>query len=213
MRESERTVYETATHGKAPERGICRQLVSDPARYSHWYARHEHCMRLVGRLLRRESQLLELRRVCVEQLHRAALVRYLRDCHASSEERDSTLRLFYGVTDPYEAAVLEHRDYLVAASSQLCATALLTLAGDTYGVELIRRYETAYAQYFSVFCELGGTKGAGEGCLLGDLLPEMKDAATALRLRIVGGHVIPSRTTTFTVPRRAPRSAALRASN
>jgi hypothetical protein len=101
----------------------------------------------------------------------------------------------------------------LAASSQLCATALLTLAGDTYGVELIRRYETAYAQYFSVFCKLGGTKEASEDCLLGALLPEIEDAATALREHIVGDHVIPSRTTVFAMRRRTPRSGQLRASN
>jgi hypothetical protein len=35
--------------------------LSDP-RYSQWYARHERRMRRVGMLVRRESQILELRR-------------------------------------------------------------------------------------------------------------------------------------------------------
>lgn len=56
MRESERTVHETATHGTGRERGVCRQLISNPTRYSRWYASHEHRMQLVGRLLRRESR-------------------------------------------------------------------------------------------------------------------------------------------------------------
>ena len=203
MRESERTVHETAMHGTGRERRVCGQLVSDPAGYSRWYASHDHRMQLVGRLLRRESQLLELRRGCVEELHRAALVRYLNEFNLPSEERDRTLRVFYGVMDPREAAVLEHRRYLMAASSQLCATELLALAGDTLGVDLIRRYERAYAQYFSLFCERARRSEAGQRCLLGELLPEVKAIATRLHEHIVGRDLNRRRTAGF-----APRSVA-----
>jgi hypothetical protein len=208
MRESERTVHETATHGTGRERSVCGQLISDPARYSRWYARHEHRMQLVGRLLRRESQLVELRRACVKELHRAALVRYLHEFQLSSEERDCTLRLFYGVTDPREAALLEHHRYLLAASSQLCATELLALAGDILGVDLIRRYERAYAQYFSLFCECARRSEAGQRCLLGELLPEVKVIATRLHEHIVGRD--PRR---IRSARLAPHDVASRASH
>ena len=209
MRESERTVHETATRGTTPERGICRQLVSDPARYSQWYARHERRMRRAGMLLRRESQILELRRACTEELHGAALVRSLRDFNVSSEERDRTLRLFYGVTDAREAAVLEHRRYLMAAASQLCATGLLALAGDTRGASLIGRYERAYAQYFGIFCEHARSSEARQRCLVSELLPEAKEIASRLLERILGGDLMP-RTSSATGGAGYERHAAQR---
>ena len=192
MRESERIVHETATRGAAPERGICGQLVSDPGLYSEWYARHAHRMQRVGSLLRPESQLLDLRRACIEELHRAALVRTLRDFDVSREERDRTLCLFSGVANARKAAVLEHRNYLQAATSQLCTTRLLALAGDTRGRELISRYERAFAQHFRLFCEQTRRGEAGHHRLLDELRQKVTWVARGLLKRILGGDFEPS---------------------
>ena len=190
MRESERTVDQTATNGTARDRGPCRQLVADDARYLQWHARHEHRMLPVARERRRELQIVELRRAAVEQLHRAALVRYFRDSHLSSGDRDCTLRLFYGLADPRDAAVREHGAYLLAAPSQLCAMELLDLVGDTRGVELISLYELAYGQYLGLFCERARSRASRQPYLLSDLLPEVKVVAVRLRERIVRGRLI-----------------------
>jgi len=206
MRESERTVHEAATRGTTSERRTCRQLVADRGRYTLWYARHDQRMLRVGRLLRQRSQLLDLRRACVEQVHRAALVRYMRDFQLPSEARERTLHLFYGVTDPREATLLEHRSYLMAASSQLCATRLLALAGDVRGIEIIGHYQRAYAEYFGLFCERARRAEARQRCLLGELFPEIEGVATRLRERILSGDLLPSRTFAVTRRRRAPAS-------
>jgi hypothetical protein len=192
MLESERTVHETAVQGEPRDRGVCSQLLADRARYVVWHSRHESRMETVAERGRRELQILALRGICVERLHRAALVRYFRDYRVTGPERDQTLREFYGVLEPRDAAVMEHRNYLVAASTQLCATELLELAGDHQGVELVRSYESAYMQYFSLFCERARALQNRETFLLGALLPEVHGAAERLRLRIVSGHLMPS---------------------
>ena len=125
MRESERIVHETARNTAARDRGVCGQLIASEPRYTLWHTRHEQRMSPIAKHGRRDSQILELRRAGVEQLHRAALVRYLRDWNVTGPERDQTLRQFYNVVDSREAAILEHRSYIAAASSQLCATELL----------------------------------------------------------------------------------------
>jgi hypothetical protein len=80
---------------------------------------------------------------------------------------------------------MAHRDYLLAASSQVCATDLLALANDDRGVELLSDYEQAYAQFFSMFCESARAKQAGEAYLLEGLLPEVRGVAANLRRRIL----------------------------
>jgi hypothetical protein len=201
MRESEQTVKETASNARAREQRVCDQLLANDARYSLWHTRHDHRMLPVARLQRREQQLLELRRTSIEQVHGAALVRYLRDFGVTGTDRDATLRLFYGVVDLREAAIHEHRSYLLAASSQLCASKVLALAGDTKGAELVNHYERAYEQYLSLFCHRARARERHERSLLDELLPDVKDVAARLRERIVGGHLLPTRTTVAMRPR------------
>lgn len=194
MLESERVVHETAKDAAARERSVCDQLIASEPRYTLWHTRQEQRMTPIAKHGRREWQILELRRAGVEQLHRAALVRYLRDYRVTGADRDLTLRQFYSVVDSREAAIREHRSFLVAASSQLCAAELLSLAGDADGVDLLHRYELAYAQYFSMFCQRARAIEARQRFLLGDLVPEVKGVATRLREQIVGGYLLPTRT-------------------
>ncbi|HET8696946.1 MAG TPA: hypothetical protein VFO94_05650 [Gammaproteobacteria bacterium] len=131
--------------------------------------------------------------MCVEQIHRAALVRYLRDHRITGELRDLTLREFYNVTDSRESALIEHRNYLVAASSQLCAAEILGLVDDRAGVGLLRQYELAYGQYFGMFCERARVLRSGGRYLLAPLLPEVREAAERIRLRILNGDLLRAR--------------------
>jgi len=194
MRESERTVSETAADARAREQRVCDQLLANQTRYSFWHMRYDHRMLPIAKLRRRNDQLLELRRTGVEQVHGAALVRYLRDFTVTGVDRDNTLRLFHGVVDAREAAIVEHRSYLLAASTQLCASEVLALAGDAKGVELVNTYERAYEQFLSLFCQRARAQSALERSLYDDLLPDVKKVATRLRQRIVAGHLLPTRT-------------------
>jgi hypothetical protein len=185
MLESEQAISEHASNGVPVIRRVCTQILSEPTRYVRWHVRHEQRMTIVAEMRRRQRQILALRAFSLEQIHGSALVRYLRDYHVVGEARDRTLHEFFGVADSRDAALMAHRDYLLAASSQVCATDLLALANDDRGVELLNDYEQAYAQFFSMFCESARAKQQGEAYLLEGLLPEVRGVAANLRRRIL----------------------------
>jgi hypothetical protein len=194
MSESERTVHYYADFGELQDQRVCRQLLGNKPRYNLWISRHDRKMDTVAKVKARERQLLRLRGVALEQIHRAALVRYLRDYRVTGGNRDLTLREFYGTLDSQRSAVAEHKHYLLSASSQLCATDLLELAGDLRGIDMIRYYETAYGQYFSMFCDRARARQRQEPYLLGTLLPDIKATSDRLRLRILRGDLMPRKT-------------------
>jgi hypothetical protein len=196
MVESERAVDECARYGEPAPRRACTQLLAEPIRYSLWHGRHEVRMDAVANARRRERQTLTLRAFALEQVHRAALIRYLRDYHVVGEQRAQTLREFHGVVDTRDATVAAHRDYLLAASSQVCATELLELVDDDHGIELVQSYERAYGQFFSMFCEYSRARQAGEPYLLSSLLPEVRAVAARLRARVLANDAgrVPHRT-------------------
>jgi hypothetical protein len=191
MRESENAVREHAGSGEDVWRRVCSQLIASQPRYAEWHASHEMKMWKVAGARMHGPQVLALRTVAVQQIHGTALVNYLRLGRVTGQARDTALRLFHRVSDLRDATLAEHRNYLVAASTQVCAHDLLELVGDAEGLDLIRRYELAYTQYFAMFCERAFALQTGKNYLLGALLPEVKDVADRLRLRIVGSTVRP----------------------
>jgi hypothetical protein len=74
---------------------------------------------------------------------------------------------------------------LLAASTQFCAADILELIGDAHGVELTRRYEAAYQQFFGMFCERARARHNGRTYMLESLLPEARGTADRLRARIL----------------------------
>jgi hypothetical protein len=202
MIESVRTLDESARNGDGNARRVCVQLLADLSRYSLWHARHERLMSTVADEQRRERQVLSLRSLSLEQVHRTALVRYLRDNRITGAARDQTLREFHRVMDARDSALVEHRGYLLAASTQLCTHELLELIGDVRGNDLLRRYELAYGQYFSMFCDRARSRQNGTLYLLTALLPEVRDAARRLRGRILDSRLLPIRPVSMLGPRR-----------
>ena len=193
MSESEDTVREYANGDRGIPQRICDQLISSEQRYSLWFSRHDRRMGTVADRKQRDRQIITLRAVAVEQIHRTALVRYLRDYQIVGTARDQILREFYGVLDPQRATVAEHRSYLVAASSQLCALELLEMTGDRRGLDMLTRYQSAYDHYFSMFCDRARAVHNGQTYVLEVLIPETKASADALRARIVSGELLPSK--------------------
>jgi hypothetical protein len=193
MLESERAVDECARYGEPVPRRVCTQLLAEPMRYTLWHGRHEIRMITVAHARMRERQILALRAFTLEQIHRAALVRYLHDYRIVGVARDQTLREFHGIADTRDAALAEHREYLLATSSQISSIELLELVGDQRGIELSRDYERAYGQFFSMFCEYSRARQSRQPYLLSSLLPEVRGVATRLRRRILEGNSPPAR--------------------
>jgi hypothetical protein len=191
MLESERIVLDRARSDEEIPKRVCGQLLADGARYGLWHARHETQMNQVASARRRERQVMSLRTVSIEQIHRTALVRYLRDHHVTGAARDLTLREFHGIMDPRESVITEHRNYLLAASTQFCAADILEMIGDKHGIDLLRRYELAYNQYFGMFCDQSRARQTGKTYMLEMLLPEVREASQRLRARVLDTRRVP----------------------
>jgi hypothetical protein len=203
MRESEQAVQEHASGGDDLPQRVCSQLLANPSRYSEWHAQHELKMRNVSVARRRDPLIVGLRAVGIEQVHRTAVVNHLRLGRITGAARDQTLAVFHGVSDPRGAALAEHRTYVVAASTQVCTHDLLELVGDREGLDLLRHYELAYSQFFTMFCEQARARQGGRAYLLESLLPEVKTVAERLRRRIVGAEM--PRSPSAAPARRGPK--------
>lgn len=193
MAESENSVHLHARLGEGISKSVCSQVVADKPRYSLWISRHDLRMTRVASARQRDRQLVGLRGVGVEQIHRTALVRYLREYQVTGSRRDETLRDFYNAWDPQRAVLAEHKGYIIAASSQFCAFDLLEMAGDTRGLDMLQRYEAVYGHFFSMFCDQARAVRRGKLYLLDGLVPEIRDNANKLRERILSGLLLPSR--------------------
>lgn len=193
MLESEQTIRERATAAEEVPRRVCSQLLADQPRYALWHSRHERSMNGVSSARLRDRQIMALRSVAIEQVHRAALVRYFRDHQIKGVARELTLREFYGVADTRDSIIAEHRSYLLAESTQLCAADILELVGDRRGVQLFRSYELAYGQFFGMFCDQARAARTGHRYLLASLLPEVRETAERARLRILDSQLLPVR--------------------
>jgi len=187
--ESERTIEHCAREGEPVPRRACAQLLAQPPRYARWHNGLESRMGSVADARVRARQILALRAFVLEQIHRAALVRYLRDYHVVGHAREQTLRDFHGIVDPRDAALAAHRDYQLATTNHLCGAGLLELADDTGGVELLGEYERAYGQFLRLFCESSRAEHGREPYLLDSLLPEVRAVAARVRWRILDGDV------------------------
>ncbi len=192
MLESETTIHERAASGDLTVGQVCRQLVKQPDFYSLWRSRHDKRMVTVAERARRDRQILALRSFHLQQIHRSALVRYLREHMVTGADRDLTLQEFYGVMDTRRAALAEHKTYLISASSQLCTNRLLDLVGDHRGLKLLQDYQGIYNEYFAMFCDNARAARRDSAYLLHGLIPDAKAEAEAVRERILGGHGLPS---------------------
>lgn len=191
MRESESSIEGWAEFGLGPEQRICSELLACRPRYATWISGHDRRMWQVARGRQRERQLTELRRVATEQVHRGALVRYLRDNGITGRERNRVLGEFYGTLDSDCAVLAEHRAYTRAVSTELCARDLLKLCYDRHGVELIEAYEREYGVFFAMHCDRARALADGRPYLLASLLPEVRAGAASIRRRLVSGQRLP----------------------
>lgn len=193
MREAERSVHEHAQFGTGDSHSVCQQLVSRQPRYTLWMARQDREMTAIAAARRRELQITSLRALAVQQIHRAALVRHLRANQITGNERNLLLQEFFGPRDPECAVLTEHRNYILAASSQVAATDLLELTGDRYGIRLVSQYQSDYALYFAMYCDRARAVQDGRSYLLEGLIPEIRDEATRVRKKLLSGDRLPIR--------------------
>ena len=152
MQESEQALEDAAADTSSSTARIASQVLTDPKTHRLWEARHAELLRPVAEQNKRDPQVFELRRLETQVLHRSSLISYIRQHQVTGERRRRLFAAFYGPRELTDAILIEHRQFLLAKSSELSADHLLGIMQDTTSRDLLQRYSSAYATYFSLYC-------------------------------------------------------------
>jgi len=107
--------------GSATERQVVNRLFETPSSYCHWESYHAGLMRTVGDGGSRKGQLLTMRRLRFQLIHRQALFEFLRESTATDKQRKALFSVLHGTQDYARAVVAEHGRFLQSNSSLYCA--------------------------------------------------------------------------------------------
>lgn len=165
-------------------RSAVQQVLEDKPRYLLWEASHSRLMRHVADERRRAKQALAMRRVAIQLIHRRALVDHIRTVRLRGKERQALFRIFYGPKDTLDAILLEHRQYLLAASSSHCADILIDELRDQNGHRLLLDYERVYREYFAMYCGFSRATSGQYSSMLGALTMELRERTKQMRERL-----------------------------
>lgn len=175
MRASEWRVEQAATSSADPQLKLVASLVlDDPGTRQLWELEHSRYMRAVADQQRSDRQRVALRLVAFGLIHRKALFEYLRESDFRGDGRQRVVALLHGSRDYAESVVAEHRLYIRASASQLCATHIgCSVVGDPAFDEPFGEYERRYLDYFALFCQ-AHVRPADDAQLEHMLLPQLK---------------------------------------
>jgi hypothetical protein len=152
MSESEKALWQTEAQPEYYRVPVSR-LLDNQGQYRMWEASHARHMRNVADYRRQSQQAMALRKIAMQFIHRRGLFDYLRTFRVRGAQRQQLFRVFYGLTDFHDAALLEHRQYVLAASSGYCIEVLVDRINDSNGFKLLERYQWLYSQYFEIFSQ------------------------------------------------------------
>jgi hypothetical protein len=213
MIESERALWKTDSQPDYYRVPVSR-LLDDGRQYRLWEATFSRRMRDIAGCPRRIDQAMELRNLAVQLIHRRGLVDYLRGSNIVGDHRRQLFDMFYGHMDYREALIIEHRQYVIAASSGYCAEVLLDAFDDASGFHMIERYQSLYAQYFQIFSQYSRAEFIGDAELAGALKPAMlehRSYANLARRQILVAPTVRERFKPSALPRfDRPKSYATR---
>jgi hypothetical protein len=160
-----------------------RQVLYDCMRYRSWEASHARLMHQAADAARPIGQAFSLRETTLHMIHRRGLFDYLRAHDVRGTARERLFEVFYGPMDFRGAVLLEHRQYLLAASSGYCGEVLVESIHDGSGSKLLDRYEELYRDYFEIFGRFVTAEVTGDRELVSVLRPAM------LRQRAITGRL------------------------
>jgi hypothetical protein len=186
MEYSERHLTFTARSGAAPEAQLASRLLENVSLYRSWEHSHGRLMQAVAGVPQQAAP-LELRKVAFLTLHRKAPFEYLRDRHITGVTRRRLIEALFGAQQSYgRSLVREHEAYVSSACSLLCADSLCSaVLGDEDFCEALEKYESAYAEYYRVYCDSLLAEQSGESAPMSALLPYLR-----YQLKIIRDHML-----------------------
>ncbi len=184
LAESEQALWRASAGPDRRRAHAVANVTNDHDTYELWRLRHTRLMRPVANAEGRFAQPAALRAVGVRLIRRTALVDYLREHRVVGSDRAALVTRLRRVDNARRALLDEHRDYLIAASSEACVDDLLRLLADPFGPRLLAEYRGLYAECFAAFCErIMARDGAANA--LPDRVP-LKSEALRLRQILTG---------------------------
>ncbi len=184
MDESEQALWDAADAKSIRESRIAEHTLRDPKTYRMWEARHAELVRPVAEQNRRVWQVFALRDIEVCLIHKRALIEHIRKHRLRGPERDQMIAAFYGPRDIQDAVLIEHRQYMLAVSSQLSTDHLINVMYDPLGNRLLRQYETLYTDYFDLYGYVIRSQDAAWADAAKPLMTEAREQMARVRLKI-----------------------------
>jgi hypothetical protein len=186
MEYSERHLTHTARSGAPSEAQLANRLLENVSMYRSWEHSHGRLMQTVASASRQTIP-LELRKVTFLTLHRKAPFEYLRERHITGLARRQLIQALFGAQQAYgRCLVREHEAYVSSACSLMCADSLCgVVLGDEAFCEALEKYESAYAEYYRVYCDSLLSEQAGEIAPMSALLPYLR-----YQLKIIRDHML-----------------------
>jgi hypothetical protein len=187
MEYSERHLTLTARSGASAEAQLASRLLENVVMYRSWEQSHGRLMHVVAAAPRQTAP-IELRKVTFLTLHRKAPFEYLRERHITGVARRQLIQLLFGAQHHSygRSLVREHEAYVTSACSLLCADSLCSaVLGDDHFCEALAKYESAYAEYYRVYCDSLLAEQSGESAPMSALLPYLR-----YQLKIIRDHML-----------------------
>lgn len=178
MDESEYALRQACDSSSQRVSRIVNTIVGDSQIYKYWESNHADLLLPVAEQNNKKRQILALRKLEVQLVHRRALFNLIRDQHIRGKARQKLFRLFRATRDYQDAVIAEHQQYMIAMSSRVSTDHLIDVMHDVDSKRLVQEYEESYAEYFKLKCFLAITE---ESYFIELVQMTMKDAREELR--------------------------------
>lgn len=161
--------------GTQNERQLVNRLFETPSSYCQWESYHAGLMRTLGSDSTRKGQLMTMRRLRFQLIHRQALFEFLRENSVTGRQRNALFDVLHGTQDYAKAVVAEHARFLQSNSSLYCADHLAySIMRDLRFSSGLERYRKSYLEYFGHHCNWILAESAGREFTLQCLIPDLK---------------------------------------
>jgi len=184
MDESELALLDAAGEKSHRESRIARHVLGDPKTHRIWEASHAELVRPVAEQKNRAPQVLALRGIEIRLIHKRALVDHMRAEKLREAARNQMLSALCGPTDINHAIITEHRQYMLAVSSNVSTDHLIDVMQDPIGTRLLKSYRSMYMKYFELYGYVLRSNDAELGDALRPLMRETLDQLARIRKRV-----------------------------
>lgn len=184
MRTSETALHDAVAAPAEDVARVAKTVIADSRTYRNWETRHAELLVPAARSADDRRLLAEMRAAQLRLVPRSALFNYLRENQVVGDKRVRIFRLFHGTLDFNDSVLLEHRNFLLAESSQISAAHILLMMHDNPGNALVDQYEQAYARYFALKCERLLTRSRTCAEMIRPLLSAAHQQMDRIRMRI-----------------------------